>query len=181
MMALLRCGFALLAVGVLTPAVAKTATLCHPDETIVLSCGAGARTASLCASKGASKNDGAMQYRFGSPEKLELAYPATPGKPGDNFKGGWMSFSGGGGAFVRFSNGPFEYTVFSATGKWGANGQSRDVAGVAIRKDGKEFSNFVCRNLAADIGELGPDLLQKMGMSPADPDPDFAPPDAFLK
>jgi hypothetical protein len=112
---------------------------------------------------------------------LELVYPATPGKPGDSFKGGWMSYSGGGGAFVRFSNGLFEYTVFSATGKWGANGESRDVAGVAIRKDGKELSNFVCRNLGADIGELGPDLLQKMGMSPADPDPDFTPPDAFLK
>jgi hypothetical protein len=115
------------------------------------------------------------------PGKIELAFPAAPGKAADNFKGGWMSYSGGGGAYIRFSNGPFEYTAFSATGKWGANGGSLDVAGVAIRKDGKDFSNFVCRGLADDLGELGPDFLQKMGMSGADPDPDFAPPDAFLK
>jgi hypothetical protein len=163
------------------PAVGKTATLCAQDETIVFSCGAGARTASLCASKGASKNQGTMQYRFGAPGKLELAFPATPGKLAGNFKGGWMTYSGGGGAFVRFSNGPFEYTVFSAIGKWGPSGAPLDVAGVAIRKDAKEFSNFVCRNVGADVGELGPDLLSKMGISAPDPDPDFAPPEAFFK
>ena len=92
-----------------------------------------------------------------------------------------MSYSGGGGAYIRFANGPFEYTVFSATGKWGTKGGSLDVAGVAIRKDGKDFSNFICRNLAGDLGELGPDFLQKMGMASDNPDPDFAPPDAFLK
>jgi hypothetical protein len=182
---LLRCGLALVVAGALAPAAAaaptKSASLCSPSEVVVFSCGAGGRLASICASAGLTKVSGTMQYRFGAPGRIELAYPATPGKLGDNFKGGWMSYSGGGGAYVRFANGPFEYTVFSATGKWGANGGSLDVAGVAIRKDGKDFSNFVCRGLADDLGELGPDFLQKMGMSGADPDLDFAPPEAFLK
>jgi hypothetical protein len=39
----------------------------------------------------------------------------------------------------------------------------------------------VCRNLRPDVGELGPDFLDKMGMSPPDPDPDFSVPDAFFK
>jgi hypothetical protein len=171
----LGAGLALLASA--APSLAAAATLCTPGEIVVFSCGAGARTASVCA----SKDRGAMQYRFGSPDKLELVFPATPGRPAENFKGGWMAYSGGGGAFLRFSNGPFEYTIFNATGKWGADGGALDVAGVAIVKGGKEFSNFVCRNVGADVGELGPDFLDKMGLSPHDPDPDFAPPEAFFK
>jgi hypothetical protein len=176
------CAF-LLGIGVAAPSVAagKATTLCNPDEIIVFSCANGAHYASICASKDISKIQGTMQYRFGSPGKLELAYPATPGKPVENFKGGWMSFSGGGGAFLRFSNGPFEYTAFSATGKWGPNGAPRDEDGVAIRKDGKEFSNFVCRNPNRDAGELGPDFLDKVGMSSPDPDIDFEIPSAFSK
>jgi len=178
-----RAGLALAVAGAAAPvsAAGKAATLCKPDETIVFSCGAGARVASICASKGVSKDQGTMQYRFGAPDKLELAYPAAPGKPADSFKGGWMSYSGGGGAYLKFTNGPYQYTAFSATGKWGPNGAPRDVAGVAISKGGKEFSNFVCRNMPADVGELGPDFLEKMGMSPADPDVDFEIPEAFLK
>jgi hypothetical protein len=173
----------ILAIGAAAPAVAagKAATLCSPDEIVVFSCGRGAHLASICASKDISKTQGTMQYRFGSSGKLELVHPATPGKPVENFKGGWMSYSGGGGAFVRFSNGPLEYTAFSATGKWGPHGAPRDEQGVAIRKDGKEFSNFVCRNLNPDVGELGPDFLDKIGLSSPDPDADFEIPDAFSK
>lgn len=181
---LLRSCVVLLGVGAAAPVLAagKTAvTLCKPDERVVFSCGAGLHYASICASKDISKDQGTMQYRFGSKEKLELVYPATPGKPAEDFKGGWMMFSGGGGAFLRFSNGPYEYTVFSATGKWGPNGAPLDEEGVAIRKDAKEFSNFVCRDAGADVGELGPDFLEKMGMSPADPDADFEIPEAFFK
>jgi hypothetical protein len=171
----------LTAVAAPAAAAGKAVTLCKPDERVVFSCGAGARYASVCASQDISKSQGTMQYRFGSPNKLELVYPATPGKPAENFKGGSLMFSGGGGAFLRFSNGPYEYTVFSAIGKWGANGEPLDEEGVAIRKDAKEFSNFVCRNGGPDIGVLGPDFLDKMGMSPADPDPDFSVPDAFFR
>jgi hypothetical protein len=173
--------FCVLAVAAPASAGAKTATLCAPEEMVIFSCSAGPRTASICASSGLSKDHGTMQYRFGSPGKLELAYPATPAKAAVDFKGGWMAFSGGGGAFLRFSNGPFEYTIFSATGKWGPNGAARDEEGVAIRKEGKEFSNFVCRSFDPVVGELGPDFLDKMGMAPPAPDPDFSIPDAFFK
>ncbi|WP_158813852.1 hypothetical protein [Methylocapsa sp. S129] len=180
---LLRSCLVLWAVGIAAPAMAagKAVTLCKPDELVVFSCSAGVRYASVCASKGVSKSQGTMQYRFGSPAKLELVYPAAPGKPAEDFKGGSLMFSGGGGAFLRFSNGPYEYTVFSATGKWGPNESPLDEEGVAIRKDAKEFSNFVCRNFDPAVGELGPDFLDKMGMSPADPDSDFSIPDAYFK
>jgi hypothetical protein len=176
-------GLALALMGAAAPAQAagKAVTLCKPDEAVVFSCSSGARYASVCASKDISKSQGTMQYRSGSPDKLELIYPQTPGQPAKDFTGGWLMFSGGGGAFLRFSNGPYEYTVFSATGKWGPNDSALDEEGVAIRKDGKEFSNFVCRNLRPDVGELGPDFLEKMGMSPADPDPEFSVPEAFFK
>jgi hypothetical protein len=180
---LLRSAVVALLLNTAAPALGagNATTLCKPDEEVVFSCGNGVRLVSVCASKDVSKSQGTMQYRFGSVDKLELVYPATPAKPADDFKGGWLMYSGGGGAFLRFSNGPYEYTVFSATGKWGPNGASRDEEGVAIRKDAKEFSNFVCRSGGANVGELGPDFLDKMGMSPPDPDPDFGVPEAFFK
>jgi len=44
-------------------------------------------------------------------------------------------------AWLRFSKGPFVYTIFSAIGKWGL-GMPRGRFGVAIQKGGKEFANF---------------------------------------
>jgi hypothetical protein len=119
-----------------------------------------------------------MQYRYGREDHVDLAYPDTGAKPADVFTPGTMMFSGGGGAWLRFSKGPYQYTIFSAIGKWGPKGRPADASGVAVEKDGKEFANFPCR--APSTGELGPDFFDKLGLKAADPAEDFEIPSAFL-
>ena len=60
-------------------AAAPPPTLCKQGEKEVFSCTTKARkTASLCASPDFSAKGGTLQYRYGSPAKLELQYPDTP-------------------------------------------------------------------------------------------------------
>ena len=159
---------------------AAAPTLCKADELVVFSCPTGAHTASVCASKNISKDAGAMQYRYGKKDSVDLAYPDAGAKPADTFTSGMMSFSGGGGAWLRFSKGGFVYTVFSAIGKWGPAETAADASGVAIKKDGKEVAKFPCRAGAAADGELGPEFFEKAGLKTADPSDEFDIPQAFF-
>lgn len=160
-------------------AASPAPTLCNADELVIFSCATGARVASICASKSLSKTDGYMQYRFGRNENVELSYPELGAKSVDIYTSGTMMFSGGGGAWLRFKKGPFSYTIFTATGKWGSSGSPLGVGGVAVQKDGKEFANFRCR--ADPTSEIGPDLFQKLGLNSDSASEDFDIPDAFLR
>lgn len=175
-----KLALALLLFGALpSPGRAASApTLCKADEIVVFSCSTGARVASLCASKDISKSAGHLQYRFGQKDKLELSYPAETAKPAQLFEAGLLSYSGGGGAWLRFDKGPFRYSIFSAIGKWGPKEEPVEAAGVFVEKDGKNIANLLCRGAA--VGELGPDLFEKMGLKVAQPDSDFDIPEAFL-
>ena len=178
-------GLSCLAVAAMTasPYSARAAapTLCKADELVVFSCPTGAHTASVCASKDISKSAGAMQYRYGKKDSVDLAYPDSGAKPADVFTSGTMMFSGGGGAWLRFNKGPFVYTIFSAIGKWGPGETVADVGGVAIQKDGKEFANFPCRAGGADgKDELGPEFFEKIGLKTAPTPDDFEIPEAFF-
>lgn len=161
------------------PAAMASPTLCKADELVVFSCPTGAHTASVCASKDISKSAGALQYRFGKKEIVDLAYPDAGAKPTDVFTSGMLMFSGGGGAWLRFSKGQFVYTIFSAIGKWGPGETAAEVGGVAIQKDGKEFANFPCRAGGAK-GELGPEFFEKTGLKTAGTPDDFEIPEAFF-
>jgi len=66
-------------------------------------------------------------------------------------------FSGGGGAFLAFTNAPYRYIVYSATGRgWG------NKAGVVVEKNGKRVTSLACKGKATS--ELGPDLFSKAGI-----------------
>jgi hypothetical protein len=147
-------------------------TFCGAGERVVFSCSTGTHVASICA----SETGDAMQYRYGKSGGLELIYPEGGAKPADAFVVGTLAFSGGGGAWLRFNKGAFQYTIFTATGKWGRGGALADASGVAVTKDGKEFVNIPCRG-AAD-SEIGPDLRDKLGLKEAAEEFDI--PEAFL-
>lgn len=147
-------------------------TLCAAHERVVFSCSTGAHTASICASTDLSS----VQYRFGKLGSVDLVYPETGTKPADAFVSGTMTFSGGGGAWLRFSKGAFRYTIFTAIGKWGPGESPADAAGVAVEKGDAPFANFPCRGRAAS--EIGPDLFDKLGLKESDEAFDI--PDAFL-
>src|SRR5258708_24165968 len=145
------------------PAAGAAPTLCKADELVVFSCPTGAHTASICAAKNISKSAGALQYRYGKKDSVDLAYPDAGVKPADVFTSGTMMFSGVGGAWLRFSKGPFVYTIFSAVGKWGPGETAADTSGVVIQKDGKAFANFPCRAGGAEAdGAMGPEFFEKL-------------------
>jgi len=161
-----------------SPAFAAAVTLCKAPETVAYSCSTGSRIVSICASRDLSKNAGSLQYRYGTSRKLELVFPETPRHPAGLFTPGTLTFSGGGGAYLKFSKTPYVYTVFSAIGNWGSKGKAT-VQGVAVQKDGAELANLPCRvDRDYVAGELGPDFFDRIGLG--DQESDFDIPAAFF-
>jgi hypothetical protein len=116
--------------------------LCDPDESSVFICQNGSKTASLCAKKA---NDGLrLRYVFGARERIELSYPAPSVAPRDAFRQGNIMYSGIGGEYIRFSQGPFDYSIFYVLGA------GTSFRGVVVERDKKHFSNLVCAGKSDD-------------------------------
>jgi hypothetical protein len=116
-------------------------SLCTAAETTVFDCPlAGGRRAAVCGSADLSASAGTLQYRFGRPGKVELQWPPAPAAAASaaaadwraGVKAGQVMYAGGGGAYLRFAAPPFDYVVYSASGRgWGRK------AGVMVLKDGQ--------------------------------------------
>jgi hypothetical protein len=119
-------------------------SLCAKDEQVAFSCHVGAKIASLCASPDLSPDQGWVQYRFGKKGAVELTYPAVKEHPRKYFRWGVNGYSGGGTDYFRFSNGGYDYVVYSGFGK----GWTKE--GVAVEKDGKRVASLVCKDAALD-------------------------------
>ncbi|MFM1960411.1 MAG: hypothetical protein RL588_1928 [Pseudomonadota bacterium] len=134
---------AMLSLATAGAARAAPASLCRPAETVVFACSVGAKVVSVCAGQGRAGD--AVQYRFGRPgAPPELRLPDPPGRPRDAASGDTLMFSGGGGAWLRFANGPYAYTVYSAIGRWGPGGTPAEKAGVLVEKAGGRVANLRC-------------------------------------
>ena len=76
-------------------------------------------------------------------------------------RSGTWSFSGGGGAWLRFTYGPTSYIVYTAIGRgWGSK------AGVAVLQNGKLLANLPCHG--ASDSEIGPDFFSRAGIADDD-------------
>lgn len=140
---------ALLSLAAAGAAQAAPVSLCRPAETVVFACPVGAKIVSVCAGQGAS--GGVVQYRFGRPgAPPELKLPDPAGRPSRVASGDTLMFSGGGGAWLRFTSGPFAYTVYSAVGRWGRGGAPAEKAGLLVEKDGARLRHLPCTG--ADTG-----------------------------
>ncbi len=140
--------------------VASTAwaatTHCTAPERVLFTCPAGKKIVSVCASPTLTPTSGVMQYRFGPSGAPELLFPDTPAHPHTVVTAGTLMFSGGGGAYLRFTKGPYGYVVYSAIGKgWG------EKAGVAVEQGGRVTANIKCTGPVTS--ELGPDLYGTAG------------------
>ena len=133
----------------------STTSLCEASEKILFNCTAGQKQVSVCASE---KNEKIVQYRYGSPTKVELKIP-TAGVQG--VRTGSLMYSGGGGAYVTFKNEDSSYTVFS---KITNSGES---AGVTIFKKGKRIRQLLCLavNKKTDVTDVNPEALKKLGVA----------------
>lgn len=138
------------------PAVAAP-TSCRPDEQTLFACSVGKKLLAVCASRGLTPASGYLQYRFGSRTAAELVLPTADTAPAASATSGVLSFSGGGGATLRFSNGPVDYVVYTAiSGSWG------EASGVVVERGDKVVGSLKCRGKV--VSELGPDLFGRLGV-----------------
>ena len=141
------------------------ASLCAPQETVVFACPAGAKLISVCASNDAATGAGYLQYRFGkagSRGPLELTLPAGRTLPAAAASGDTLSFSGGGGAWLRFHDAPFAYVVYTGIGKWGREGATVEKQGVVVERGGAAIANLKCSSKVTSL--LGPGWFGKAGV-----------------
>jgi len=153
-----------------TPAKASF-SLCTSQETVVFSCGTGAKVVSVCASPGASRTGGYVQYRFGVPGAPEVTLPATRVSPSQASTGATETYSGGGSAWLRFQQGGYGYVVYAGIGRWGSRGETRDVAGVVVEQPRAANMNMKCVGKITSL--LGPDWFGEMGIQRKTPDESF--------
>lgn len=136
----------------------NAATLCSSSEVNVFSCSSAKKVIAVCASKDVAADHGYLQYRFGLPNKVELTIPADRSvPPATSAVSGNLVFSGGGGAYLRFKQGEYEYVVYTAIGKgWG------EKDGVAIEKNGKRLSHVSCKD--EPVSKMGEEFFTKAGL-----------------
>ena len=167
----------LLAVGAARPpAPATPPSLCQAGEQSVLSCGVGGKVLSLCATgplTAAGAAQARMQYRFGRPGKVEMAWPARPESPRGRFFLGTTMYSGGGEERIRFSNEGYDYVVFQRTiaGEWDDEGHRAHFQdeGVVVLKGGRAVGKRICTTAAANDGfPKMYDLLKREETEPLD-------------
>jgi hypothetical protein len=141
------------------PAIAANSH-CSGQEQTVFSCSLGEKVVSVCASKDISPTSGYLQYRFGKPNAPELMFPSSTKSFShrSDIKARSLMFSGGGGAYLRFINGKYNYIVYTAIGKgWGVKD------GVSVEKNGKLIANLKCRDVPVSI--LGEDFFSRAGLN----------------
>lgn len=145
---------------------ARPASFCSADETIVFSCYTSpTKLVSLCASKDAAPTKGYLQYRTGNPAAktpLDLTLPSAQVPPPQAASGGTLSFSGGGGAWLRVSTRSVGFVAYTGIGKWGVGDSVVEKAGLAVERDGQQVANLRCTG--KPISLIGPDWFEKTGI-----------------
>lgn len=132
-------------------------THCTPQEQVLFACATGKKAVSVCASADLSPTTGALQYRFGPPDAPELVWPDATQPPHSGITAGTWAFSGGGGAYLRFTKGAYGYVVYTAIGKgWG------EKDGVVVEKNGQRVAHLPCTS--AVVSELGPEVFERAGL-----------------
>ncbi len=133
---------------------------CQAQEQIIFSCSLGKKMVSVCASTDFSSSSGYLQYRFGQKDALELAFPALTGstRPHAHIQARTLMFAGGGGGYLRFITGDYNYIVYTAIGKgWGAKD------GVAVEKDHRLVAKLECQDIP--VSKLGEEFFNRAGLS----------------
>ena len=128
---------------------------CRAGETTLFACTAGAKRIAVCA------RGGFVQYRYGAPGKLELAYPARAGA--GQLDRVQVPYSGGGEAQIGFDRGGLRYVVFSRMIRTGFGPEgNRPVfeSGVMVLQEGKKLSDRRCTR--PDDAEIDMDQAERL-------------------
>jgi len=137
------------------------ANLCTARESVAFTCRAGDRAISFC------RSGDVLHYRFGRRGSPELSFPEGNPPARTVFRFSSAAYSGGGEARVRFTNGGYDYLVYTAliAGSWNADGtrDHEELDGVLVRKNGRKVANIRCTTSPEnDLYPLG-DMLPREG------------------
>lgn len=136
---------------------AAAQTHCAATEQVVFACAAGRKAIAVCATPALAPASGTLQYRFGAPGRVELAYPPAGADWRAATQGGVLAYSGGGGAYLAFSRPPYRYVVYTASGRgWGRK------SGVLVEQGGERVGHRACTGPVTSV--LGPDLFDSAGI-----------------
>jgi len=139
--------------------------LCKAQETLLFGCDSGPKMISICASQGFSATTGYVQYRFGTPDKIELTYPETPSPPKGHFWLSSTSYSGGGEAHLRFTNHGVTYAVFDRMVRTNFTpGEPNDPEmseGIVVRPQGKKATRRLCTSSEGGIRQQAYTTLER--------------------
>ncbi len=119
-------------------------TLCEPGEAVFWSCPDETRDRylSVCGSPSADADTAWVQYRIGTPDALELAYPENKMSGKDLFD---LSVYRGG-AELSFTNGAYKYLI--------QVDQFTDMSDVDVTRDGERVFALSCPANYSDIGSV---------------------------
>ncbi len=130
------------ALAILAAPAAQAQSLSAPGEKNLFSCEVGKKVLSVCGSKDLDSVKGVMQYRFGTPEKIELAHPEKPEHPAKHFTANRLYSSAESSLIMElgFKRGAIGYTVYTEEirGKKGA--------GVTVNIKGKD-TELKCKDV----------------------------------
>lgn len=131
---------------------------CFPNEKIIFSCNTNSnKVISMCSSKNRSRNSGYLQYRFGDLASFpEYVFPMNHDKASKFFYSGNLTYSGGGGAYLKFINGSYSYVVYTGIGK----GWSKQ--GMVIQEGDDEIARYACKGTWQS--DIGPELFNQLGL-----------------
>ena len=132
-------------------------TLCAKGERVIFACmlKQPAKIVSVCASKNLTSETGYLQYRFGSPGKVELEFPKDRTGTQQNFKYNHYFRARVDLTEINFSVDGAEYSVFDDY--QGEEKPAVSEQGVAINwpGTGKKEVRFICRTKPkADFADL---------------------------
>ncbi|TAK61652.1 hypothetical protein [Methylobacter sp.] len=145
-------------------------SLCDADEQVLFSCpvGKSGKLVSLCGFRKLEKDVGYLQYRYGSPKNIELTFPSAKAGSLEKFRYAHYFRFQVDRTFVSFSNGGFEYSVF--TNYDGEEESPVQEKGVTVFKKSQpdKETNFICSSpVSEDLGKLE-------NILPCDKESDFA-------
>lgn len=118
---------------------AASGSLCRLGEGAVFTCSANGKQYSICTSGQTNQLPHQwIEYRAGTPTKLELVHRSTKvGGPG-SFYGAYELYAKGEVSYVRFAREGYDYTAFSDENSRPQRG------GVIVRKDGRKVAQIKC-------------------------------------
>jgi hypothetical protein len=120
-------------------AAGRAPSLCSDNETIVMSCRAGSKLASVCSLQAASGELLYAQYRFGRPGSPEIAIPPKSPFEVSLLRGETTLGAHGGWEGLSVRNGDVVYTLEHT---WD---QGLDVDDITVSRGGKRLKKFSCQ------------------------------------